>query len=367
MNANVLSQARAAAAKTGTLILSVLASFVVFGSASAQNGEGSDQSPTFAKNVAPIIYENCVQCHRPGGMAPMSLLSYDVARGYAPLIKDQVEQRLMPPWHLDKTIGIQEYSNDISLKDEEIETIVRWVEAGAPEGNPADLPPLPELPTGNAWQLAEELGPPDLMVRSTPYDVLPNTQDQWWAPDVPFEGIDEPRWIKAYEFKPSSPGGWKVVHHGHADLIQGDARAQLADYGAGKGYQVFPKGSGVFVPAGSATIRWNLHYAPFAISEPVLDDVVEAGVWFYPKGYEPEIATGGERLFNIDRQGGQTGRYSDWSRGADILIPPHSYQVLQGVTVLDSPAVVYSFRPHMHARGKELSMEAIYPDGEERP
>jgi hypothetical protein len=214
------------------------------------------------------------------------------------------------------------------------------------------------------WQLEEQLGPPDLIVRSTPYDVLPESQDQWWMPEVPFDGLDTPRYIKAYEFKPSNPGGWKVVHHGHANLIQADGSrgAQLADYGSGKVYQVFPEGTGVFVPAGPGSVHWNLHYAPFASDEPVLDDVVEAGVWFYPEGYQPEIETGGERLYNIDREGGLSGS-GDVSRGADIVIPPNSYRVLQGVTVLDAPTVVYSFRPHMHARGKEMSMEAIYPDG----
>lgn len=333
------------------------------GSTAAQVEPAAETTPTFAANVAPILYENCVLCHRPGGMAPMSLLSYETTRRYAARIRRQVEDRLMPPWHLDRTIGIQEYTNDISLSEEDIQTIVAWVDGGAPEGNPGDLPPQPELPTGNDWQLVDELGPPDLIVRSTPYDVMPDSQDQWWMPEVPFEGLDEPRYIKAYEFKPSSPGGWKVVHHGHATLMQGRTRgAALADYGAGKAYQIFPDGTGVPVPAGEATIHWNLHYAPFATDEPVLHDVVEAGVWFYPRGYRPEIETGGESLYNIDREGGLSNNGS-LSRGADILIPPNTYRVLQGFTILDEPTIVYSFRPHMHARGKEMSMEVIYPTG----
>jgi hypothetical protein len=348
-------------ARAGVLVLSVLGSFAVHSNASAQTGP----SPTFAADVAPIIYENCILCHQPEGIAPMSLISYEEARPWASRIRLRVEQRLMPPWHLDKTVGIQDYKNDISLTDEEIQTIVRWVGAGAPEGDPANMPPVPELPTGDDWQLAGELGPPDLIVRSTPYDVKAGGQDQWWTPEIEFEGIEEPRWIMAYEFKPSYPGGKKVVHHGHANFVQGDgnARVQLADYGVGKGYQIYPENSGVLLPAGRGSIVWNIHYAPFATDLAVLGEVTEAGVWFYPEGYEPEIRTGGERLFNIDRSGGETRRNRGMSRGADILIPPHSYQVLQGVTVLDTPAVMYSVRPHLHTRGKELSIEAIYPDG----
>ncbi|MBM4182743.1 MAG: cytochrome c [Gemmatimonadetes bacterium] len=341
------------------LVLTALAQ----GDAAAQQRRTGEASPTFAVDVAPIFFESCADCHRPGGMAPMSLLNYEAARRYATRIRTQVESRLMPPWHLDRTIGIQEYANDVSLTEDEIATVVAWVDAGAPEGNPADLPPAPRFPTGDVWQLAEEFGPPDLIVRSTPYDVLPESQDQWWMPEVHFEGLDESRYIRAYEFKPSTPGGWRVVHHGHANLVQEGSRgAQLADYGSGKVYQVFPDGMGVLVPAGEASIHWNLHYAPFASDEPVLDDVVEAGVWFYPRGYVPEIVTGGERLFNIDRLGGLAGRGA-LSRGADIVIPPRGYRVLQGITVLQEPTVVYSFRPHLHARGKEMSMEAIFPDG----
>lgn len=321
-------------------------------------GEPADHPPTFAADVAPILYRSCVRCHRPEGIGPMSLLTYETAERFAPLIELRVEQRYMPPWHLDGTVGIQDYENDISLTREEIETIASWVDAGAPRGERAEMPPVPEFPEGDAWRLSEEedLGPPDLVVRSTPYTVMANGQDQWWGPDVEFEGLDRERWIRAYEFKPSHPDGMKAVHHGHATFVQDDEYVGIAHYGIGKSYEVFPEGTGMRLPAGEATISWNLHYAPFAIDEPLPNDVVEVGLWFYPEGERPEIESEGERLLRVDRMSGM-------SRGADIVIPPHGYKVLQGTHVLQSPTLLYSFRPHMHTRGKEMSMEAIYPDG----
>src|SRR5213594_4892698 len=112
--------------------------------ATAQTGPPQAQV-TFTKDVAPIFYRSCVRCHRPGEIAPMSLLTYNDARPWAQSIKQRVSKREMPPWFLDKTIGIQKYKNDPSLSDAEIATVVKWVDAGAPQGNPADMPPMPKL------------------------------------------------------------------------------------------------------------------------------------------------------------------------------------------------------------------------------
>lgn len=323
--------------------------------ASPVAGQDGDAAPTFARDVAPILYESCAQCHQPAGIGPMSLLDYDVARRYALRIRGKVEDRIMPPWHLDRTVGIREYKNDISLTDEEIGTIVRWVEAGAPAGDLSALPPVPDFPAGADWQLAAELGPPDLVVRSDPYDVIDNGQDQWWGPRVAFEGLDVPRHIRAYEFKPSYPVGRRVVHHGHATLVQpGQGATGIAHYGVGKSYEVFPDDVGMLLPPGPGYVSWNLHYFPVGIEAP--DDVVEVGLWLYPEGERPELETRGEVLFRADRMNGMP-------RANDLLIPPHGRTVIQGMHVMETPARLYSFRPHMHMRGREMSMEAIYPDG----
>ena len=313
------------------------------------------QELTFTRDVAPILYENCVQCHRPGSFAPMSLLTYETARMYAPRMKNKVQNRQMPPWHVDRTVGIQAFDNDASLTNEEIETIVRWADGGALKGDDADMPAPPMLAEGGAWALEERFDrPPDVVVSSAPYDVIANGQDQWWGPSEEFEGIDEDRWIKAYEFKPAYPNGLKVVHHGHTNLRVGGQFVGIAHYGVGKRYETFPEGVGMLLPAGEAEVSWNIHYFP--VGEAVEDDVVDVGLWFYPEGERPEIETRGEVLYRVDRMNGMP-------RGGDILIPPYGEQVLQGVHVLTSPTLLSSFRPHMHMRGKEMSMEAIYPDG----
>ena len=118
----------------GRLAAAVL--LVTAGAASAQTGE-----VTFNRDVAPILQESCQGCHRTGQMGPMSLMTYEEVRPWARAIRAKVVERLMPPWHMDKTVGIQEFDNDTSLTDREIDVIARWVDTGAPRGNPADLPP----------------------------------------------------------------------------------------------------------------------------------------------------------------------------------------------------------------------------------
>src|ERR1700682_762938 len=101
----------------------------------------NNKAVTFSKDVAPIFQAKCQECHRKDSMAPMSLVTYEEARPWAKAIRERVVKRQMPPWHIDKTVGVQKFQNDISLSDEQIDTIVRWVDSGAPQGNPKDMPP----------------------------------------------------------------------------------------------------------------------------------------------------------------------------------------------------------------------------------
>ena len=338
------------------------------GGALAQSGaagapEAADAEPTFSRDVAPILQRSCQQCHQPTGIGPMSLLTYREARPWARSIRDRVERRLMPPWHLDQTVGIQDFKNDISLTDDEIDTIVRWVDAGAPEGDPADLPEPLAFPPAGAWEVEAVLGrPPDFIVRSTPYTVVANGQDQWWEPEIEFAGFDAPRYIRAAEFKPSYPVGIKVTHHGHA-VLRGDEPAdgeerppavRLVGMGIGKRWDVLPEGVGKLLPPGSGSVHFNLHYFP--VGEEVTE-VAEVGVWLYPEGEVPEKVTAGERQFYVD------GTHRERLRASDILIPPHGHLVLEDQYVMEEPALIQSFRPHMHMRGTEMSMTALYPDG----
>ena len=174
---------------------------------------------TYAKDIAPIFQQKCQECHQPGSIAPMSLLTYGDAVDNADAIKQKVSQRLMPPWHIDKTVGIQAFKNDRSLTDAQIESIVHWVDDGAPMGNEADMPPAKKFPDPNRWQLAEKLGAqPDLIIRSTPYTLAAHTQDKWFRPTVE-TGVTEPRWVRAIEVKPVRANDRKIVHHVLAYLL----------------------------------------------------------------------------------------------------------------------------------------------------
>jgi hypothetical protein len=334
-----------------------LAVFIVLTSlAGTVLAQGSEIiTPSFSMDVAPILQQKCQTCHNPDGIGPMPLLTYAQVKPFAALIKDRTGKRMMPPWHNDPTTGIQQFKNDASLSEAQIATLAAWADAGAPEGNPADLPTPIQFPSGGAWQLADQLGPPDLIIKSTPYDVIANGQDQWWTPDVPFTGLNQSRWLRAAEFKPSYPLGKKVVHHGHAVLqpTGGGRPVALARYGVGKSWEIYPEGTGMLVPA-DGHIAWNLHYFPVGTEGD--NDVVEVGLWFYSEGQQPELVTNGESMFRVDGLNGM-------ARGQDILIPPHGYQVLEGTHVLQSPAIIHSFRPHLHMRGKVMTMTAIFPDG----
>jgi hypothetical protein len=127
-------------------------------------------SPVFTRDVAPILQEKCQSCHRPGYIAPMAFMTYEETRPWARSIKARVAARQMPPWHIDKTVGIQHFKNDRSLSDAEIDTIVRWVDAGAPQGNPKDMPPPKVFARDDVWNFASQFGgPPDLVIKSPPY------------------------------------------------------------------------------------------------------------------------------------------------------------------------------------------------------
>ncbi len=148
----------------------------------AARAQAPDQ-PTFAKDVAPILQEKCQVCHRAGQMGPMPLVTYQEVRPWVRAIRTKVSTRMMPPWHLDKTVGIQSFKNDISLTDDQVQTIVRWVDQGAALGDPTDMPAPKRWPSDDVWHLAEQYSrPPDLVVKSTPWTQKAEGQDQWWQP-----------------------------------------------------------------------------------------------------------------------------------------------------------------------------------------
>src|SRR4029077_4505406 len=128
------------------------------------------------------LQAKCQNCHQPNSIAPMSLITFQETRPWARSIRERVSTRQMPPWHIDKSVGVQKFKNDISLSDEQVDTIVRWVDAGAPQGDPKDLPAPRKFNDSNEWKLAAQFGEPELVIKATPYEMEARTQDKWWKP-----------------------------------------------------------------------------------------------------------------------------------------------------------------------------------------
>ena len=193
---------------TGALALGAV--FLASGLASAAD---TPKQVTFSKDVAPILQDKCQSCHQPGSIAPMSLITYQESRPWARSIKDRVSARQMPPWHIDRSVGVQKFKNDISLSDEQVDTIVKWVDQGALQGDPKDMPAAKPLLTDNQWQAAKDgFGPPDLVIKSEEQTMAAVHQDEWWRPmnDIP---ITEPRWVRMVEIRPSNLKARKIIHH----------------------------------------------------------------------------------------------------------------------------------------------------------
>ena len=144
--------------RTCTVVGLVTLALVVVGTPRATAAGNAADTPTFTKDVLPILQRSCQNCHRPGTAAPMALLTYEQVRPWARAIKDRVTTRQMPPWHLDRSIGV--YRDDPSLSDEEIGVVADWVDAGAPRGNPEEAPPPLDLIGLDEWVYGE----PDLIV-----------------------------------------------------------------------------------------------------------------------------------------------------------------------------------------------------------
>jgi len=354
MNCNFSGASRLAGVSALALsaLLAISSSSIAAEATSGAAKSSSDKSVMFAKDVAPILQAKCEECHHKGTAAPMSLVTYEETRPWARSIRERVITRNMPPWHIDKTVGIRHFSNDRSLSDEQIATIVRWVDSGAPLGDPKDLPAPKQWPTGQGWETAKLLGEPDFVVKSEDYTMPAQGQDVWWKPASALP-VTEERWVRAVEIRTGSLAGRKMMHHVRADLIVPDApnarggnEAALMEWAIGKQNDIYREGSGKLLEPGAA-IRWELHI--HAVGEQITDHA-ELGVWLYPKGQEPKhktVLVGFQAM--PERQ--------------VLDIPPNTIAVTSGTTVLKSAARLENYQPHMHLRGKAMLMEAILPDG----
>ncbi len=331
----------------------------------------ADGPVTFSKDIAPIFQAKCQECHQPNSIAPMSLVTFQDARPWARSIKDRVSTRQMPPWHIDKSVGVQQFKNDMSLSDEQIDLIVRWVDGGSLQGDPKDLPPAKPLVTSNEWQgVRDGFGQPDMVIKSSEYTMPAQHQDVWYRPtsEIP---LTEPRWIKMVEIRPTNLKARRIIHHSIAyqvlspdnvasvntgtangpsgpvtqeDLV--NRRPQIMEWAIGKGYDLFREGTGKMIVPGEK-ISWDQHI--HAVGEEITGGS-ELAMWFYPKGQEPK-----KRSYLIGFTGLRTRGFLD--------IQPNSISHTEGFTVLKENTLITNFQPHFHLRGKAMRVEAILPDG----
>ena len=320
--------------------------------------------PTFSKDIAPILQRSCQSCHNPGGIGPMSLMTFDQVRPWARAIKLKTSQREMPPWFVEKRIGIQRFKDDTSLTDQEIDTIVRWADGGAAQGNPADLPPAPVRQDASAWSI----GTPDLVVSSPVLDINPVAADFMKDVGPAATELAEDRYIQAIEVREvsrgksgSSAGGaplnYFLVHHatitvaddkpGEPAEPQPDEGGRLMFYQMGQNATVYPADVGALLPAGSA-LKFGIHVHSVGEAMPLRLDVAFK---FYPKGVTPKYV-----LSSFSTSPRFQHEELDLPAGEDNIR-------VDGYTPVTRPTKLVTFVPHLHANGKRLCIEAIYPDG----
>ena len=328
-----------------------LAAFAVAAIATLSfHGDAAAQEVTFTRDVSRILQQNCQRCHMEGQIGPMSLITYQEVRRYSRRIREQVADRAMPPYHYDADVGIQELKGDWRLSDEDINTVVSWIDAGTPEGDPADAPPPIEFPDLAEWRLAAEFGQPDHVIKSAQWDVPANGQDLWWNPEVP-TGITEERCIKAIETKPSVPAHGST-HHANSqfqtlnDEGEWETFGRLSEYAYGKLGEVVPRDACRTAPANSQ-VRWSIHYYPDGNA--VANDQVEVGIWYHDEDFDQE-ASYPQNLRSYSLQGG------------DFDIPPHGTLMTQGFHSFDHPVRLDSWQPHLHLRGVAMSIEVFNPE-----
>lgn len=356
--------------------------------------------PTFCKQVAPILFAHCAQCHQPGGIAStVSILSYEKARGWAKAIREKVLLREMPPWPPDPR-GSVAFRNDARLAEEDIRTLVAWVDGGAPKGEEADLPPASQIEQG--WLYPGGL-PPDVVV------VLPEVQVPA-SGEVPYVTrlvkvpFDEDKWISAIQVR---PGNGAVVHHMaiteiraaerfgpdlgplaamarqvgiQNEMVQGGPAVtapggiaiydMLATYTPGASFEMYGSGAAKLLKAGNDLyLNVNIHYQ--TTGKPETDQSALA-FWFQPQAPEHQlfrvngagatVLAGGRELLTD-----APGEKAEGNSAAIPSIPPQAgnYEVT-GMTAYTEPITIYQFQPHAHLRGKDFTYTVIYGDGREQ-
>jgi hypothetical protein len=303
----------------------------------------SKTAATFTKDIAPILFNRCVECHRTGEIAPMSLLSYQEVRPWAKSIRQRVVDRSMPPWSADPHYG--KFSNDPSLSQKEIDTIVSWVDAGAPKGDDRDMPPTPKFVEG--WSI----GKPDVVLAmQEEYSVPADGTVPYLYFSIP-TGFKEDKWIQALEIK---PGNRSVVHHVIAFTQEPGAKGRAdgggeAQRGRGQLGGITPNKTGVVLAPGTArlvkagsSIVFQMHYTT---NGEATKDRTSIGLIFAKEPPTRTLVTGN-------------------ALNARFAIPAgESNHEVKSSTTMKEDVHLTSFMPHMHFRGKDFTYTAVYPDG----
>jgi len=324
--------------------------------------------PTFHKDIEPIFQRSCQRCHAPNSVAPMSLLTYQEARPYAREIKRRTALRhapwsrgAMPPWFLERTIGIQKVKDDISLTDEEIDVIGQWADSGAPEGNPKDAPRALQSLQAGEWAL----GKPDLIV-SSPVIYMTAAGSDWSGSlgksPIP---LTEDRYAMSAEYKEinskaagkGSVGARFVFHHATTAIVRPDEAEEevsgetagtsigaLPIHEVGRNGDVFPPEAGKLLPAGGF-INWgSMHVHSVGLPGSERYARLDIGLRLHPKGYKP---TRDERGYGFG-----------WT---DIMVLPNSQDEREDAFfIAPQPMKLTNFEPHMHANGVRMCIQAIY-------
>jgi hypothetical protein len=327
-------------------------------------------TPTFSKDVAPILNRNCVTCHRPGEMAPMSLMTYEQARPYAKSIRGRIELGTMPPWHAEAPEGT--FVNERRLTPAEKQTLIQWAANGAPEGDPRDLPQPPVFPAG--WTI----GTPDVIVAmAQPFEVPATGTIEYQYFQVP-TNFTEDKWVQALEIR---PGARSVVHHvlvfasepggsprqqpfvpqnngarggqvatAIAAAVRGRAQTAasargplIATTAPGTNAQVFPLGSALRIKAGSV-LTLQVHYTATGKAE---RDRTSVGFIFAKEAPKQEVRSASFINFQL-------------------TIPPRAddYRLDAQIEFTEDAHITALF-PHTHLRGKSWEYRLTYPDGRE--
>ena len=303
-------------------------------------------SISYEKEIAPILQDNCVSCHRTGGIGPWAMSDYNMVKGFSLMVREVLRTKRMPPWHADPDIG--HFSNDRSLTIEETQKLVHWIEAGSPRGSGPD--PIAEADISFAkWSNEPTLGSPDYVI-DIPAMEIPATGVVDYQYHLVKNEIPEDIWIETAEILPGDPS---VLHHvitsfgylenegPRAGKLKRQGRGGLRGYAPGINADPFPEDTGMLLPAGT-TLQFQMHYTP--VGRPTVD-ATKMGLWVMDEPPKHRVFTMSVANFRIK-------------------IPAHARNHKETITrEVPKNALLYSMLPHAHFRGKAMEMGVTYPDG----